>query len=502
MTEQESQADNLTVDAFHKELISDLANSYPEPLDSQWSAVLLSVVADLIAMASSAVFTASSPQGVVQVRASRSGDSLRLAATGHGLLASGKVLRPAAVRTLWRLGWHLPNVEVSPDFYQLMTSDIAAEEIGRFLVLTLRDAYRVDPSSVVAETHKRDTPYPPPGLLQLLPQGLREEVAAEPHRFFTQTVGQLAAELVECGAIVLRCGPDDLALAYVNEEFTLEDTANAVLVSLSLGPFQLCRPVLDQLARMHVWGHEREVYVSDDVWVEATESFANPGANEILDWVEELSGRYRDDLDGAETTYTKGNSLPDLEEKFVAAGLGVPHVPLALRRRLKMRDTWWWATEETPEPMEDYLLRSVELLKGVVADHVSVSHAGHGVNSYALTWRLAFGPLAMIVQAPWGGGFSDEGRDVGDQAAMFRNASLIVKKLENREESPSEPRVRNFLVIVSLLDGRFACAQFDGRHQRWDTVDMPPLDGSLDPRALSTWWQRVDELVVEARGVQ
>jgi len=72
---------------------------------------------------------------------------------------------------------------------------------------------------------------------------------------------------------------------------------------------------------------------------------------------------------------------------------------------------WHWATQPFPSPMSDSLLDSVDYLRGPVPDHLAVSHAGHGVNSYSLNIRLACGPLAALVQVGWGGVYGDSAAD-------------------------------------------------------------------------------------------
>jgi hypothetical protein len=44
-------------------------------------------------------------------------------------------------------------------------------------------------------------------------------------------------------------------------------------------------------------------------------------------------------------------------------------------------------------------------------DHVAFSHAGHAINSYALNYQLVDGPLAVIAQVGWGGGYSNRAED-------------------------------------------------------------------------------------------
>jgi hypothetical protein len=77
-------------------------------------------------------------------------------------------------------------------------------------------------------------------------------------------------------------------------------------------------------------------------------------------------------------------------------------MPLPVRQQLRRADPWRWTTWQgggEPDPLTDYLLESASILERPVPDHASVTRAGHGLNSQAVTWRMAAGPIAFFVQA-------------------------------------------------------------------------------------------------------
>lgn len=72
------------------------------------------------------------------------------------------------------------------------------------------------------------------------------------------------------------------------------------------------------------------------------------------------------------------------------------------------RAPWVWSSEAL-DPIDMYMTRPyVEgLIAGTMPDHVAVSHSGHGVNSYALSFGIAWGQLGLLAQVAWGGAYDD-----------------------------------------------------------------------------------------------
>jgi hypothetical protein len=105
--------------------------------------------------------------------------------------------------------------------------------------------------------------------------------------------------------------------------------------------------------------------------------------------------------------------------------------------------------------------------------YVAFSHAGHGINSYAITYQLVDSPLALFVQEGFGGGYSNKRRDRQSVKAMFgRCAALIAAVDEARLQGLRGPG--RLLVVESPM--RDLCG--------WGWLERP-LSGGDEARA---WW--------------
>ena len=219
------------------------------------------------------------------------------------------------------------------------------------------------------------------------------------------------------------------------------------------------------LAMLDVTGHRREVRSGPDgLTVCITLPFRRFGGSDVLAELRALAQGYRDHLDRA--SEEPGGGYADLLATFAGAGLAMPYVPKPLTARMARLDTWCWSSRPNDAElrMADYLLESVDELTGAVEDHVTISHGGHGINSYALTWRMAFGPFAFVVQDAWGGAYGGPA-DNGRLARSFAHMSEIVRRAEERMESadrpPAVPWVRPVVVAYSPLRGVVTCSVWD-----------------------------------------
>jgi hypothetical protein len=102
------------------------------------------------------------------------------------------------------------------------------------------------------------------------------------------------------------------------------------------------------------------------------------------------------------------SDFDQMARTFGESGLVVPPVPNRFRADLRERDGWLWATREV-DPMDMYMLHPyVEyLVDGTADDHLAITHAGHGSNSYSLNFGVVSDGLAIFVQNLWGGVYTD-----------------------------------------------------------------------------------------------
>ncbi len=272
------------------------------------------------------------------------------------------------------------------------------------------------------------------------------------------------------------------------------------LVTCVLGPYPASAPVFERLARFRVDEDARDLRDdSNGVWVEVSKAFSPESAGAVFDWVNRTNLAYDEQLTEAIHHAPAHPAFDDMVTSLIKAGLAVPALPEALQAQLRQRSPWWWSTTESgPEPIEDYLMHmdpAAGYLRGPVTDHSSISHAGHGINSYALTWRLAFGPLAVLVQTPFGGAMSDAAEDAGAQAALLHRVSRLVRAVdEHRFPLSRTPRMRAILVTYSSMRGIAEVHRWDSTAGEWTLAIA--LQTFEKPEA--TWWEVIADLVAAA----
>src|SRR5262245_3793901 len=108
-------------------------------------------------------------------------------------------------------------------------------------------------------------------------------------------------------------------------------------------------------------------------------------------------------------------SWADLTTRFTKAGLALPPIPQPLLGRLRRQSDWCWSTRPI-DGFDMYMFFQIDhdgrrflidVLCDRVEDYAAVSHAGHGLNSYAINFHLVYGPLAVLMQVGWGRGYRD-----------------------------------------------------------------------------------------------
>lgn len=332
---------------------------------------------------------------------------------------------------------------------------------------------------------------PTPRLLSAVPAQWCRHVARHPeHLGLAGQLLDVANQIMDCGAGVADVQPvqgeleDELVsqgqlwrlvFDYQGQRFHLVPSSepdSPPRFVAQVGPFPAGALQLEALATLAVVGHERRVRRRDDQLTVVLSWTAEPRQSKLLLLrLDEAVQNYTEELMTAEIGYENGHALPDLIAAFSDCGLGVPYIPVALRPTLRRVDEWWWATEGDPvERLDDYQGSSVDYLSGPVPDHVAVSHGGHGLNSYALTWRMAYGPVAIFVQAPWGGALSDGPRDVSEQALVFRRASRLIRTAVESRTAPGPRRMRRLLIVVERYGG-CSLRRWDGALARWEAVE-------------------------------
>ncbi|MFM7624592.1 MAG: hypothetical protein ACKO5V_07245, partial [Actinomycetota bacterium] len=127
--------------------------------------------------------------------------------------------------------------------------------------------------------------------------------------------------------------------------------------------------------------------------------------------------------------------------------LFVPNIPRELASRLREFDEIHWATQPFPSPREDYIFKLEEYLMGVIPDQYSISHWGHGINSYSLNFRFAIEELAVLGQVAWYGAYNDPESCIEAWNEMATYMDEIIQ-MKQREFS-GKPRKRDVVILFS-----------------------------------------------------
>jgi hypothetical protein len=168
------------------------------------------------------------------------------------------------------------------------------------------------------------------------------------------------------------------------------------------------------------------------------------------------------------------SGVEDAEHVFKRAGLPLPPIPDRFVKNLRRIEPWCYATRQI-DPMGMYFFDDYiwEAVAGKTPDYLAFSHAGHGINSYALNYHLVDGPLLLIVQAGWGGAYSRRKQDVDVVGRLFVRCAALVAAV-------TDTRGKNLFGAV----GRLCVFESEMRQSfSWGLLDQP----AVNEREAETW---------------
>ncbi|QLY29675.1 hypothetical protein H0264_31270 [Nocardia huaxiensis] len=158
--------------------------------------------------------------------------------------------------------------------------------------------------------------------------------------------------------------------------------------------------------------------------------------------------------------------------EFDSLRLGIPPIPECFMPSLRRVSNWAYATRDI-SPIGMYMFDEYhdEVVEGQ-GDYVAVCHAGHGSNSYAITYHLVLGSLALYAQAGFGGIYEDPVVDAAKVRRMFNACAFLA------DAAAAEPRCPNYRLIALY-------SNFRGVRYRWRKLPGPVVcPGSRAPIAV------------------
>lgn len=179
------------------------------------------------------------------------------------------------------------------------------------------------------------------------------------------------------------------------------------------------------------------------------------------------------DLDDSAAAVSPARAL------YAAEDLPFPPVPEQLETSLKAQRPGWYATRlvtSTPYDLEHFVLE-VETQPNL-PDYAVVGFDGYGTNSWAVHYYLVYKSLALFIQLPWGGAYTEPAPAREDISAMVDWAAKLQSNLEQAENLQRIPRGARLEVIAS----RFGRAGWRWIGGGLDAATIPwnPPDGMLE----------------------
>lgn len=100
--------------------------------------------------------------------------------------------------------------------------------------------------------------------------------------------------------------------------------------------------------------------------------------------------------------------LQSARELLLTEGLSFPPMPIGMASKLRKQSPFTYATGELKSPPYALEVHVNQFLRSSEPqDFAVLSMDGHGTNSWAFHYFLVHGPLALFVQLPWGGAYTD-----------------------------------------------------------------------------------------------
>ena len=144
-----------------------------------------------------------------------------------------------------------------------------------------------------------------------------------------------------------------------------------------------------------------------------------------------------------------------LVEMFDEWGLPTPPIPTRFQSSLQEVEPQCFATNDlTSGPM--YLFGTelpLQLLQAQLDDFVAISFGGHGVNSYALSYLLVDGPLAVFLQTGWGGVYKDAEASTSAWRFLVSHVERLLQAAEKRAVVHDRDPAERLLVVNSDFRG-------------------------------------------------
>lgn len=144
-------------------------------------------------------------------------------------------------------------------------------------------------------------------------------------------------------------------------------------------------------------------------------------------------------------------------------GLSLPALPVELAEKIRERATGIHSTRELPASPYRVEAYVAELLRAAnPGDYALLAIAGHGVQSWAFHYYLVSGPLALFVQLPWGGVYTDAATALPEIERVLAWARPLPQRLAELKKQGRLATGQKLVVVFSHFS-----------KSRWAWIDQP-----------------------------
>lgn len=135
---------------------------------------------------------------------------------------------------------------------------------------------------------------------------------------------------------------------------------------------------------------------------------------------------------------------------FAGEGLPFPPLPPAMAAALTEIDAHVFATRHfDASPYNLEIFRQEIMGPDPVDDYALIGFAGRGINSWAAHQFLVTAGLALFIQLPWGGAYTDADAARRDIAAAFEWSAALQARVRQAVASGHIPKGWRLLVVAS-----------------------------------------------------
>ena len=155
-----------------------------------------------------------------------------------------------------------------------------------------------------------------------------------------------------------------------------------------------------------------------------------------------------------------------------------PKLPAELAEQLRERGNGIFSTRELstgPYAMEVHVSEWLQAANPI--DYAVLAIDGHGFNSWAFHYFLVSGPLALFIQLPWAGAYTDKEAALAEIEEVMKWAQPLLARLhELQSQGRLDARQKLAVIVTAFSESRWAWVR---DHEAVEETQWQRADGML-----------------------